>query len=156
MNARRACGWSASTALALCLALTGCAGSPTGAKDHDSTPGSLPTSSWSPGDTSAAALLVGVLHADRHSECVWIEPAEGGYQHPIVWPAGYSVRFGPKAEIFGPNGQAVAREGQTIKVGGGTFPIPDGTSRCMLGKSTAFWVQSSVEVVGPDWRPPGS
>ena len=69
-----------------------------------------------------AALLTGVLAADRSDpRLVWIVAADG-HRIDVDWPPGYGVRFGPEAMLIGPGGSAVARVGERIDLRGGTPP----------------------------------
>lgn len=77
----------------------------------------VPTSQ--PGAGGFDALIVGKLVADPSFDggCVWLESQYGPLS--IVWPYGYSARFGSTVEILDETGAVVARAGDEIRIGGG-------------------------------------
>jgi hypothetical protein len=72
-----------------------------------------------PGAGGFDALIIGHLKADpfRESGCVWLETRDGPMS--IIWPHGYSARFGPVAEVLDENGHVVARAGEEVTFTGG-------------------------------------
>jgi hypothetical protein len=103
----------------------------------------VPTSSWH-GGAAMAALGRGVLRGSAaEGGCVWLElPNRDSL--PVVWPAGSHARFGP-IRIYDGSGRVVATEGQLIEVGGGVLPVRD--TRCALGRSEVFNIQSDIQVI---------
>lgn len=105
----------------------------------------VPTSSWRPGQLVATAFLTGKLvgGAIRPGEyCVWIENKSGS-RVPIVWPAGFSARLHP-LEVLNAAGVAFAHGGEKVGLVGGIGPAH--RQSCLLGKDTAFYVNSELPV----------
>jgi hypothetical protein len=72
--------------------------------------------------------------------CVWL--TDRGDTTALLWPPGYRARLHP-LEILDPDGNLVARTGDLLEVGGGHVPV-DPTQPCMMGRSSAFAVQSII------------
>ena len=111
--------------LALAVLLLGCAG--------DIRP--IPTNERGAGGFDA--LIFGRLVADPLYDggCLWLETENGPLS--IVWPYGYSARFGPTVEVLDETGAVVARAGEEVRFGGGIgqeFAPP----RCRVNLNTVL------------------
>lgn len=64
-------------------------------------------------------LIFGRLVADPTYDggCLWLETDNGRLS--IVWPYGYSARFGSTVEVLDETGAVVARAGEDVRFGGG-------------------------------------
>lgn len=77
------------------------------------------------------ADLVGTFGGDEQLEggCAWID-AEDGQRYEVIYPAGWTVRFGP-LELTDPDGAIRATEGDRIGVTGAV--AEDRASICQIG-----------------------
>ena len=143
-----------SAVLLLLCTITGCRAGHSGT----AVPPSLypvPTSAWRPGDISALALATGTLQGgyEHGTFCVWLTPPiarAASVRQAIVWPAGYHVRPHP-LELLDAHNVVVAKDGDLISFGGGGGPVQPGP--CMLGQTSAFYVNSTVSVTRHTLRP---
>lgn len=111
----------------------------------------LPTAAPDVG-RSENAELTGAVHgsADVDGGCVWLDQ-DGGERTPLVWPAGYQVRFNPPPhsqrsptfEVRDNSGARLLQDGHRVSLSG-SFVQVNPTGRCMLGKPQAFRVDDVV------------
>lgn len=87
----------------------------------------LPSDGWKTGDGSLLAAFFGPFDAGitASGACAWL----GSHQEPVLWPAGYRVRFNP-TELIGPKGQVLAKAGEVLHFAGGVLPTGAEENRC--------------------------
>jgi hypothetical protein len=88
----------------------------------------LPSNGYRPGGRTMLARIRGEFHAEKLPDGQ-VEAWLGEKRRPTLWPEGYFVRFGLRAELIGPNGKVVGREGDMLSWAGGH-------------RSTGVWLQA--------------
>jgi hypothetical protein len=111
----------------------------------------LPTAASDAG-RSECAELTGTVHgsAEVDEGCVWLG-LDDGERIPLVWPAGYQVRFNPpphsrRSPLFELRDNAEAwllQDGHRVSLSGSYVQV-DPAGRCMLGRSEAYRVDDVV------------
>lgn len=98
------------------------------------TPVAIPTNSYKPGTLWQMAHIRGALTAISagSDSCLGVETVNGVVA--VTWPAGYSARFGTKAELLDADGKVVASEGQVLDLSGANGV--DVTGPCFEGRSS--------------------
>jgi hypothetical protein len=92
--------------------------------------------------SAAVDPVTGVLRGDPSASAqpVWLETGSGR-RLSVIWPAGFSVRFEPLAELRNESGDAVARDGDRVRLSqvgahdnAGTFEDPYIASGDVFGR----------------------
>lgn len=96
----------------------------------------LPTSPPDAGGFDA--LHVGLrLAADPNFDggCVWLESDQRRLS--VIWPYGYSVRFGATVDLLDEDGSVVAQAGDELEIGGAILP-DIAPARCRVSPDTVL------------------